>query len=299
MIKKMDVTLKPLTPETLTEFERAKPLPGERPLNPTRLRQLLQLIVADDFYGVDWHVAIDEETGELYRTDGQHTAALLRQLLNTDRSDPAHADDPPFPEGLLATVTTWRFTSVSEDASDLFNMFNNPMSVRTNTDMLAVFRAQFPDLAEQPLPLLHSLLGGVAHAFKELNSSIIVGFAGPHLAIPQRRFNGMLLYHEGVRRFVIWAAQFADSRNRHFLKKAGIVASVLENWIEDSTDATPWWTLVLNESHPDPDDDSRDLAEQLKRLAGGPRKSFSEDFHTKCSRAWRKRRKAAAPSVAA
>jgi hypothetical protein len=296
-IVKTDVTAKPLTPETLTEFERAIPLPGERPLNPTRLRQLERLVTQHEFYGVDWHVAVDQENGQLYRLDGQHSSVLLRQLLNTES---ANADEhPAFPGGLLASITTWSFTSLDDEAAELFNMFNNPISVRTNTDMLSVFRARFTDLTEIDLGLLHKLLAGTAHAFKKLTSSIIVDFAGPHLYVPTRRYNGQLLYHEGVRRFVLWAAQFKESRNNHFLSKPGIVGSMLEQWAEDTADATLWWTLVLNESHPDPDDDSRELAEALKKLAGGPRKSFSEDYHQKCSRSWRKRRKMAAPATAA
>jgi hypothetical protein len=296
-IVKTDVTAKPLTPETLSEFERAIPLPGERPLNPTRLRALERLVAEQAFYGVEWHVGIDQENGQLYRFDGQHTSALLRQLLDLGSE---HTEDrPTFPEGLLASITTWKFTSVEDDVTDIFNTFNNPISVRTNTDMLSVFRAHFAELAEIDLPLVHKVLAGAAHAFKKLTSSIIVEFAGPHFYVPARRFNGQLLYHEGVRRFVLWAAQFKESRNSHFLSKPGIVGSILEQWAEDPADATLWWTLVLNESHPDPDDDSRELAEALKKLAGGPRKSFSEDYHQKCSRSWRKRRKAAAPATAA
>src|SRR5215467_334060 len=296
-IVKTDVRAEPLTPDTLTDFERAIPLPGERPLNPTRLRQLQHLLVADEFYGVDWHVGIDEETGQRYRLDGQHTTALLRHLLTIDRTDPEQADIPAFPEGLIASITTWKFTSVAEDATELFNMFNNPMSVRSNVDMRSVFRATFADLAGLDLQLIHKLLAGVAHAFKKLQSPFVVEFAGEHLYIPVRRFHGQLLYHEGVRRFIRWAAQFTDTRNHHFLAKSGIVASMLENWIEDAADATTWWTLVLNENHPDRDDESRDLAEALKKLAGGPKKSFSEDYHQKCSKSWRKHRKPAAPAA--
>jgi hypothetical protein len=298
-ITKTDARSTPLTPESLADFEEALPLPGERPLNLTRVANLQRLITDGDFYGVDWHIGINQENGLRYRLDGQHTSHLLRKLLAIDRTDPGHTDDPVFPDGLIASLTTWVFTSVEEDATDLFNMFNNPMSVRTNTDMLSVFRAHFPELSDFDLALLNRLLAGCTHAFKKIHTPLILDFAGPHMYVPTRRFNGQLLYHEGVRHFVHWAAQFKEARLANFLGKAGIVASMLENWLEDPTDATLWWHLILNESAPDPDDESRELAEALKKLAGGPKKSFSEEYHTRCGRSWRRHRKTLAPATAA
>ena len=292
-IRKVGVEAKPLTPETLAEFEQAIAMPGERPLDPKRMRMLRDLISDETFHGVDWSIARCKEDGVTYRADGQHSSTLLRGLLKDD----SNGDEPEFPTGLLATITTYEIDSLADDGMELFEAFNRPESVRTNKDMLGVYKAGHSDLKGVSTDHLSGILAGVSYAFRHLTADSVENvrtewddYAG---YMPNRRHAGALLDLEAVRKFIFWTAQFAASTNSEFLKKPSIVAAMFKQWAESEEKATVWWSAVMNESG-DEDDESTDLADALNKLVGQTRSKVSPvDFLSRCERSWKKYRKQA------
>src|SRR5215475_14302060 len=105
MIRKLTVTMIPLSEQSLADFETARALPGERSIKSAHLKQLKKLIKGGRFHGLEWHRGRCQDDGQMYRFDGQHTSQLLRSLLDTPDAE------VPFPAGIPITLTEWEFES--------------------------------------------------------------------------------------------------------------------------------------------------------------------------------------------
>lgn len=288
----------PLTPEVLAEFRQARPLPGERPLRPRRLNQLLAIIKKGEFLGVDWASGRSKEDQTLYRFDGQHTAHLLQDLLDNPRVD------IPFPSGILVTLAHWEFDSVAADAPGIFNTFNAPLSTRSNEDAMATYRAFFSDLEQLELKFLIKVVNGITFYERQLHQAQQLqqakagkkaeGKAG-EAKQPSLRFDareaGQLFWTPAYRAFALWADMLKNPTSegrplptvkenlwKVVVNRQGLVARMYADWKESAPTATTFWTLVLNETAPDRDDDTRIFADQLRKMNSDRKKTNQESY---------------------
>ena len=289
-IKKRRVQLIELTPEILREFAQAQPLPGERSIKERRLTQLLRLMQSGRFLGLDWargHCRADSQT---YRFDGQHTTQLLTELLDNAQTLGEHPrEDVPFPAGIPITLVDWEFDSVEEDAPTIFNMFNNPLSVRSNTDMMETYAAFYPDLAGIDVGLLMKIMNGVVYYEKQQHEKA----KKKNPAVRRLQFDtrdmGMGLENVRYRAFILWIIGFQDLRLfKRTVSRAGLVARLYSDWVENPETAQKFWTLVLSESAPDPDDETRSFAEQLKKMNADRKKVTQDEFFKEAAKAWKR-----------
>lgn len=264
--RKIAVKGQPLTRALAHEHATLAPMPGEREVRPTRLTFLRVLLQDGAFAGPDWHRGLCVADGQMYRLDGQHTSHLLSTI----------PDGETFPEGLLATVTTWEFDSLA-DAAPLFDVFNHPKSSRSNEDAMGVYRAQLPVEA-----INRKLLVAISHGIADWERSRKDG-KGWNL---DPRHRGLYFGVPEYATFAGWTAEFAAYRNVAFLNRSAIVAEMLATWKSDPAKATEFWTYVMRESHPDPDDSTRELADVFKSWLQ-KRSRPNADFRRKAARAWR------------
>ena len=129
MITKRKSELIPLTKELAAQFAGMRPLPGERPLRQARLKFFQSCVRNEIFNSPTWAQVFVGDDATPYRADGQHTSYVL-----------AHCEEAIFPTAVSVTIDTWAVDSENE-LGDLFDLFNNPVSVRSNSDKMGVFRS--------------------------------------------------------------------------------------------------------------------------------------------------------------
>jgi len=263
--------LQDLTPALVAAFAAYPGLPGERELKSAHLAFLRQRLEGGTFLGVDWAVGVQRETGTRYRADGQHSSRLL-------------ADVPPeeFPSDLRATITTYEFDSLDEDGYVLFNLFNHPKSVRTNTDLMGVYRAHHEDLGDLPNGFLRNVAAGIDFYRREQRD--------PDLFTLAPRDQGVYWQEAEHRAFARWLWTFHEARHFWMVKKAGLVAEILSDVsTADQADlAREFWAHVLAESHPDEDHESRELARELLKMKQGQKKISQKDLRKLANKVWRR-----------
>jgi hypothetical protein len=276
MYRKVTVESVPLTPELAAQFARMVPLPGERCLRPTRRAYLAAQLLRRKFSGPDWADGTCKTDGITYRLDGQHSSDLLANL-------PTGAE---FPADLLATITHYEFDSM-EDAADVFNLFNNPRSVRNNADMMGVYAARVPGLETFSREFLVDVSNGLYEfeAQRKRRGAKDAVLLGP-------RDRGLYFLYPNRPEFVTmleWLAAFRELKNAMFLHRPVIVSEMLAHRMAAPTVADVFWPLVYTETHADPDHETRVLAEAFRELlavASRPKLDQSV-FRRKTQRAWR------------
>jgi hypothetical protein len=166
-----------------------------------------------------------------------------------------------FPQGLLVTITEYSTNNFGEDAFPIFDIFDNPRSARSNTDAMSQYRAQYPDLADIKLETLVAVSNGIYHFEDQREGGVTL--------TPRTR--GNYFHRPEVREFAVWIAGFEGSLHNWMIYKAGVVCGIFSNIQADKAAAESFWKLAFDESHPDPDHESREVTRTLKELAPRPK----------------------------
>jgi len=277
MYRKVSVDSLPLTPELAAEFAALPPLPGERDIRLARRMYLLVQVQRGKFSGPDWADGRCLSTGQIYRLDGQHSSDMLTTLPN----------GTAFPTDLLATITHYEFDSMG-DAADVFNLFNNPRSVRNNADMMGTYAAQVPDLEGYA----RDFLVDVANGFYEYELKRHAAKAKDAVLLPSRErgIYFMVPNRPDFLELTHWLATFREQKNASFLHRSIIVADMLTHHAAEAAIADAFWQLVFSESHPDPYDETRMLAEWFReQLAVSAKPKLDmKAFRRKTAIAWKR-----------
>ena len=272
MFSKTAVKLEPLTHDLAKAYAAMPGLPGERPLRPSRLTFLEKHRQQGTFVSPNWAEAVDITTGQRYRVNGQHSSTMLARLAPED-----------FPQNLLVTIEEYTFDDLASDAVLIFDLFDNPQSARTNLDIMGLYRARYPDLAGIDLKILVDVTNGVWFYEHE---------RGDQGVAFKPRERGLYLMRPEVRAFARWVtAGFADAKHKWMFGKVGIVAEMFASMqVPDKSVAEEFWRLVLTESHPDPDNETRELSDTLKGWVTRPKAPSQGRFRKeakKCLRRFR------------
>jgi hypothetical protein len=287
MYHKVKAESRPLTPELAVQFAEMDPLPGERCLRPTRMAYLTAQLLRGKFSGPDWATGYCRSDGKTYRLDGHHSSSLLANL-------PTGAS---FPSGLVVTTTTYEFDSM-EDAVDVFNLFNNPVSVRNNADVMGVYSAYVPGLDGYSREFLVAVANGLSESERQRRRR-----GSKDAVVLHPRSRGLYFVYPGHPEFVEhahWLATFRERKNASFLGRAVIVSEMIAQRMAMPEVAHDFWHLVFSESHADPEHETRVLAESIREMlavAGKP-KIDPQRVRKIAQRAWRTF-KATAETVAA
>jgi hypothetical protein len=269
MFSRTNITLEHCTQELAKQIAAMPGLPGERPLKPSRLAYLDNLRRTHRFAAPSWAIVVNTATGARYRANGQHSSTMLAQIAPEE-----------FPQGLLCTIDEYSTDNFIEDASEIFEIFDNPRSARSNTDKMSTVRAQFPDLREIKLELLVAIVNGVAH-YEGMREGGVV-------RTPRQR--GMYFNEPDVRAFASWAASHEHARHSWMFWKPGVVSEMFTDLQADPEAAKAFWELTLTESHSDPEHETRECSRNLKELAPRPRVG-QDRLQKEAAKFWRRYRR--------
>ncbi len=271
MYRKVDVKKEALTPPLAQKLFSMPGLPGERALQPRRVAFLRNHIAKGSFVGPDWAIATDLSTGQQYRINGQHSSSVLAGL-----------DDALFPANLLASVTYYECDVLKDDSPDLFDLFDNPRSARSDTDHMGTMRAQFPDLIAAGVDnrFLVRVTDGINLNQQERRESLLKNPVNQaHLIkLWPHRERGMYFTDPAFRAFAIWLWQWNGSKHWTYVSRSGIVSEILDDFRYNPSIATEFWGFVFYENHPDKDDESHSLSTALDAMRSKPR-AKPADYH--------------------
>jgi hypothetical protein len=221
---------------------------------------------------------IDGQEGE-WRADGQHTSTVL-----------AGCDAGAFPKNLGVTINRYSLTSM-DDAAILFDLFDNPMAARTNTDKIGVYVADYKELAG----LAPAFLGKVAKGIDYFRRDLQREEGDDRTILFVARDHGLYFQEGSNREFALWLDAISNVSSKHagrkpvkhvwMIGKPSVVAEMLSAWSTDAEAASGFWGEVLNESNPDPNDDTRELSSKLKEWSQRPKVKQSS-YRNAARKAW-------------
>ena len=113
------------------------------------------------------------------------------------------------------------------------------------------------------------------------------------------RERGTYLERPEVREFALWAADHETELHGWMFDKAGIVAEMFASMQNDTPVAQEFWRLVLTESHPESDHETREVSRVLKDLSGPKNRVDQERLRKEAAKYWRRYRKTLQPATAA
>jgi hypothetical protein len=280
MINKISSDLVPLTKELALNFSQMRAMPGERPKKPHRLKHFRTKLTNGGFVSPAWAQALIADDPQPWRADGQHTSFVL-----------ANCDDDMFPANLKVTISTYQLDSM-QDTGPLFDIFDNPKSVRSNLDKLGIYIAQHEDAIKAMDPsFLHKVLSGI-HYFNFESTKVESGQETSSLLLPEKRELGIYLEALQTRQFAIWINRWNETKHTWMIGKPGITAEIYADWITHADIATQFWGLVLTESHPDADDDTRDLSRTFLEWAHRQPATNQYKFRKRAKTIWERFRRA-------
>jgi hypothetical protein len=274
VIRKISAELLPLTHELAKKIATMPSLPGERDKKPSRIKFFQAHIKEGTFGSPTWSIAVVKDSQETreFRADGQHTASTLAELTKEE-----------FPKDLKVTLQKFEIDSIREDGAGLFNMFDNPQSARSNTDVMGVYRAHFDDLQALSAPFLVKVAHGIDFYIRDLP------LTERPAQLPSRQ-HGLFWEEEEYRRFALWLSTWREAKYSFMISKPGLVAEMLADWKGDEDIATEFWGYVLTVSHPDVNHDTRELAETIKEWSS--KSKYRQDkFRSRAKKVFERYRK--------
>ena len=275
MVKKINSKLEALTQDLAKQFAEMPALPGEWERKPGRISFFQKHLAGHTFIDPTWSQGLCKADGKTYRLDGQHSSFVLASHETTAEN--------PFPD-LMVTIQMYEFDSLEEDGAALFDIFDNPASVRTDVDIMGVYRAGYDELKELP----RKYLDHVGKGIRFYQSSMIEDGD-----VIDRRHKGSYFSTKVNRDFAVWLHQFVPSKHDWLVSKDGVVGEMYADYQYNAVLAQEFWSQVFFESNPDPDHITRDLSSTLKDWARSAKRKTSIQFHKLTKKTWDSYRKMA------
>lgn len=272
-IRKVAADLIPLTRDFALHIATLAALPGERERKASRVAYFRNHLKQGSFASPTWSTVIVKDTGKEYRADGQHTSYALSQTPEEN-----------FPVGLTVTHQRFEIDSLSQDAIALFDCFDSPKSVRSNSDVMGVYLSEHQsDLSMLSREFMVKVTNAVDFYVRDLHKREP---DNPKLPLfYQARQHGLYLNHAINREFAVWLSQWLEAKNAWLMSKPAVVAEMLSEWMTKTDTATTFWNYVFLNNHPDVNHETRELADRLNELRRKPRVK-QEDFRNLTKKLW-------------
>jgi len=200
-----------------------------------------------------------------------------------------------FPAGLSATIVVYEVDDIDKDSADLFDIFNNPKSVRTNTDKVAFYTGGHPELKGLAPKFLNRIAGGIhmyINDLKEQNKNAKEKDRDVRIEnIPQysaREYGLYFVNHSINREFAQWLGQWQKSPNEFVMSKTGVIAVMRSNFETDRQFATEFWAQVFTEVGTNEEDDTRLYSRKLRDWMLSRNKKDQDAFKKETSNTWKK-----------
>lgn len=261
MSRQTKIEIKPLRADLVQWFRSLPHLEGDRDQQSTigkqRIAWFAKLCRDGEFYSPDWAIAICD--GRQYRVNGGHSSLMLA------------AAGEHFPLG-LPVVLRWFSCQSYADVLELFNHFDNRKSLRSTSDKTKVHKSIHADLTMVAPTYINRMLNGIQCFYNNGNS------------LRGDEDDRTRLIH-GETAFLAWAAKYVRPR---FMGRSGVIACMYRSYNADAKLAEQFWSMVHDESAPQPAHPTRVLAKFLQELDMPVcrNKWDSRAIYVKCLHAW-------------
>lgn len=158
------------------------------------------------------------------------------------------------------TVSTYKLTS-ERDLAPLFDLFDNPLSARTNSEKLGIYIASYDELTHLDRSFLNKIAHGIDYFCRDA-----IAAGQKHIVYPQRS-HGLYFVESPHREFAVWLHDLRNAKHAWMVSKPGITAEIFADWLNHPEVAKQFWYEVMTESNPDVEDDTRELATTLRDWA--------------------------------
>ena len=241
-----------LTSEALAEHAALSDIPGERPLKKSRVKFLTERAQLGEFNRCEWARCLCKSNGKHYRVNGNHSKAVLMGIESGDI-------EAEFPSGIPIQVQVYECDELT-DLANVFDQFDNPHSSRNSGDKLGVYVAQHDDLIGIDKGLIGRVLAGVDWARNNVPAITERFDSWESLSAYDR---GALLHDGTIREFVDFIARHKDGTFTVWEQKAGIIASIFQQYLQDEETADLLITQTMNELG----DECEDYCSKMRRKA--------------------------------
>jgi hypothetical protein len=276
---------KPLTVELAAQIYEMPSLRGEREFKESRAKYLLDRIRSGEFADPIWATCfVSSDPDRVFRANGQHSSYQLSHL-------PPDVPFPKRPDGTpqTALIEVYELDSIS-DAPKLFDKFDNPKSVRSNVDYMQQSRVAYPELADIKTSLLSRLCNGIdlweSTSRREASRGKGSTVKPPLRGVSTRYRGDWYLAIPENRQYLLWLAPFSAELHGKFLARPPITAEIYGAWRTNRQLAEEFWSYVLKEGHPEPDDETRELARELSTAM--QRRGVGNTLRTRSRTVWRR-----------
>jgi hypothetical protein len=246
-----------LTRELAIQFKSMQPLRGERQRKESRCKFFRAHLREGTFGSPFWKQCTIGDSDTMFRCDGQHTSWVLAELSEAD-----------FPQGLTVVIATYHLDSLA-DASPLFDMFDNPVSARSQEDRTGFYSSIHPELDGIPVAFLTKTAKIVGSYRQEMNSSL--NDEGEWLRVYPARERGLYFEDRTACEFAVWLYRFNNAMNSWILRlDTDLLAALVYQWTKSPHEATELWSDVFSSSSADPSSVSVELRDILREMRKTP-----------------------------
>lgn len=234
--RRVSTVTQPVTRSLAYQFMNMTPVPNERRVNPTRRRKLKADFLSGRVLPFYWNTAeIAGHDGILYRVNGRTSSTVLAE------------DMEAIPPGAVAVISHF----VCDDLADLASVWkchDSPVSVRNDTERLAIHVGACPELEEAA--------GGNRRHLSQIRAgldfAITIHSKGRHKTDPERKLDRL---NTNVP-FITWVRALGHCYDETFGKPAplfdreSVIAAMFKTWQKSPDAATEFWTMVRDECGP-------------------------------------------------
>jgi hypothetical protein len=261
------------------KFATMEPAPNDRPMRIANRKFLRSAILEGRFRNCNYASAFCKQTGKLYRVNGKHTSSILNEM------------NGEAPKDLWAIVEEYECDTL-EDVAKLYSTFDVAKSARTPSDINRAYAASHPDLEALPERCINVSATGMSYYLRACKST--AKSMSTSNDSQERRAQRLLEYPN----FVCFLSRIIGTSKevRNKLARGPVAAAMFGTWLKSQSDASDFWLLTRDDSHPKPNDATRVLSRFLLKCSVGRRNRTADtaselEVYTRCIHAWNAWRK--------
>jgi hypothetical protein len=231
-----------MTTDAAWKFYRMKAVPNERHLNQNRIRRLRKKITEHGALPFRWGRAEVEETGEVFRVNGQHTSTMLVK------------DSAMITDKMVVTIEDY-LCETMKDLADLYSQIDSSESSRSAGDVNLSHAAVTDGLGNCNRRVINLCVTALSHE----------KWGDQYTRQPKEDRAALL---DTAPEFVLFVDKLKKDITHEDWRVVGrgpVVMAILATWRKSRRAASEFWRLVARCDGPDAKSADRTLGKYLQR----------------------------------